>query len=180
MDETVQMVAEFFRAFKMEVPDRPSVPLPNMDDEDRLMQLSEDMERIAERCWGLARRTADKRIAGLFLRLQLIQEETAELAAAMASADLREYLDAMSDLQYVVDNAYVAFGLRHLKMPAFREVHLSNMSKLTADGKPIFDEAGRVQKSDQFRVPDFNKVLEEDRCEESSTDACSEDSSGQS
>lgn len=177
MDSTVRMVAEFFRAFQMAVPDRPSVPLANHVETGQLLSVSNRMQVTARDCWHLASIIETPEIAKCFLRLQLIQEELGELAYALAIGDPVDVLDALTDLQYVLDNAYLEFGFKNLKLPAFREVHASNMTKLTREGKPLFDDAGRVMKSDQYRPPNLHQFVE-GPCEEPSTDASSEESSG--
>ena len=69
----------------------------------------------------------DERVNGL--RIELIREELEELTEALKTRDLTEVLDALTDLQYVLDGAYLSFGLHGLKETAFSEVHRSNMSK---------------------------------------------------
>ncbi len=70
------------------------------------------------------------------LRLNLLQEELDELREALEQGNIVEALDALTDLQYVLDGAYLSFGLQALKKAAFDEVHRSNMMrKLGADGK---------------------------------------------
>ena len=64
------------------------------------------------------------------LRINLLQEELDELKEALANNDIVETLDALIDLQYVLDGAFLSFGLQNVKMEAFDEVHRSNMSKL--------------------------------------------------
>ena len=98
-----------------------------------------------------------KQIAAL--RLQLLIEEVGELAHGLAKDDPMEILDALSDIQYVLDGAYLAFGLDRFKEAAFMEVHRSNMSKLGSDGKPIINGAGRVVKSQHYREPNLPKVV---------------------
>jgi predicted HAD superfamily Cof-like phosphohydrolase len=178
MDETVRMVAEFFRAFAMTAPVEPSVPLTTPSETGQLLTVAQRMNNLSRDCWHRASVCEPKHVKECFLRLQLIQEELAELAEAMATNDPVLYLDALTDLQYVLDNAYVAFGFAQLKLPAFREVHASNMSKLTSDGEPLFDQAGRVVKSDQYRRPNLHQFVEGPCREESSTDASLEESSG--
>jgi len=102
--------------------------------------------------------TPDKQTA--ILRLQLIQEELAELAHGLAADDPVEILDALTDLQYVIDGTYLSLGLDKYKEAAFNEVHRSNMSKLDENGKPILNEAGRVCKSHLYTPPDLKSVYE--------------------
>ncbi|MBK6897382.1 MAG: nucleoside triphosphate pyrophosphohydrolase family protein [Alphaproteobacteria bacterium] len=97
------------------------------------------------------------------LRINLLAEELDELREALATGDILETLDALIDLQYVLDGAFLSFGLHHLKEIAFAEVHGSNMSKLGEDGKPIVRESdGKILKGPNFYQPDLKKFLESD------------------
>ncbi|MCB9991400.1 MAG: nucleoside triphosphate pyrophosphohydrolase family protein [Rhodospirillales bacterium] len=94
------------------------------------------------------------------LRINLIAEELDELKEALADGDIVEVLDALTDLQYVLDGAYLSFGLQHLKHTAFDEVHRSNMSKLGADGKPVRRESdGKVLKGPDYFKPDLAQFI---------------------
>ena len=93
------------------------------------------------------------------LRVALLQEELDELRAGLEAKDPVQVLDALSDLQYVLDGAYLALGLSPLKNPAFEEVHRSNMSKLGHDGKPIRRADGKVLKGPNYSPPDLAKLL---------------------
>jgi predicted HAD superfamily Cof-like phosphohydrolase len=93
------------------------------------------------------------------LRVNLIQEELNELKEALDTNDVVEVLDALTDLQYVLDGAYISFGLGAYKEVAFEEVHSSNMSKLGNDGKPVKREDGKAMKGPNYREPDLKKVL---------------------
>jgi predicted HAD superfamily Cof-like phosphohydrolase len=93
------------------------------------------------------------------LRLALIEEEAAELREAVEAGDLVAVLDALCDLQYVVDGAFLEFGLHGVKHDAMAEVHGSNMSKLGADGRPVLREDGKVLKGPSFRQPDLAALL---------------------
>ena len=99
------------------------------------------------------------------LRINLLAEELDELKEALAAGDMVEVLDALTDLQYVLDGAYLSFGLQDKKEAAFAEVHASNMSKLGEDGKPIRRESdGKVLKGPNYFKPDlvqFIKMSEE-------------------
>lgn len=95
----------------------------------------------------------------LELRYQLIKEELSELDTAMWQNDLIEVADALTDLLYVVYGAGLAFGIDLDK--CFEEVHDSNMSKLGADGKPIYREDGKILKGPNFREPDLKRVIDE-------------------
>ena len=91
------------------------------------------------------------------LRLDLISEELEELKNAMESKDLLEVADALTDILYVTYGAGHAFGINLDK--CFDEVQNSNMSKLDADGKPIYNESGKVMKGPDYFKPDLSKFL---------------------
>jgi len=91
------------------------------------------------------------------LRLDLISEELEELKNAMASKDLLEVADALTDILYVTYGAGHAFGINLDK--CFDEVQNSNMSKLDSDGKPIYNESGKVMKGPDYFKPDLSKFL---------------------
>lgn len=94
------------------------------------------------------------------LRINLLQEELDELSEALANNDIVEVLDALTDLQYVLDGAYLSFGLHGLKESAFNEVQRSNMSKLGEDGKPIVrEEDGKILKGPNYSAPDIKQFL---------------------
>lgn len=96
------------------------------------------------------------------LRVNLLQEEVDELREALEDGDIVEVLDALTDIQYVLDGAYLSFGLHHLKEAAFAEVQRSNMSKLGADGKPIRREGdGKVLKGPNYTPPDIAQFLKD-------------------
>ena len=91
------------------------------------------------------------------LRLNLITEELEELKNAMESKDLLEVADALTDILYVTYGAGHAFGINLDK--CFDEVQNSNMSKLGSDGKPIYNESGKVMKGPDYFKPDLSKFL---------------------
>ena len=91
------------------------------------------------------------------LRISLIQEELDELKEAMTNNDLLEVADALTDLLYVTYGAGHAFGIDLDK--CFDEVQNSNMSKLGEDGKPIYNELGKVMKGPNYFKPDLSKFV---------------------
>ncbi|MEM6781073.1 MAG: nucleoside triphosphate pyrophosphohydrolase family protein [Pseudomonadota bacterium] len=94
------------------------------------------------------------------LRINLLAEELDELKEALKDNDPIETLDALIDLQYVLDGAFLSFGLQDVKMEAFEEVHRSNMSKLGEDGKPIRRESdGKVLKGPNYFKPDMAQFV---------------------
>ena len=91
------------------------------------------------------------------LRIDLIKEELEELTEAMKNNDLLEVADALTDILYVTYGAGHAFGIDLDK--CFEEVQNSNMSKLDQNGKPIYNESGKVMKGPNYFKPDLSKFL---------------------
>ena len=91
------------------------------------------------------------------LRIDLIEEELEELRDAVNKKDLKETVDALTDILYVAYGAGHAFGVNLDK--CFEEVQNSNMSKLGADGKPIYNEKGKVMKGPNYFKPNLNQFL---------------------
>ena len=94
------------------------------------------------------------------LRLSLIQEELDELTNAIKENDILEVADALTDILYVTYWAGHAFGVDLDK--CFDEVQRSNMSKLGKDGKPIYNDHGKVMKGPDYFKPDLSKFLVKD------------------
>ena len=92
------------------------------------------------------------------LRVNLIEEELKELKYAIENKDLIETIDALTDILYVTYGAGHAFGVNLDK--CFEEVQKSNMSKLGEDGKPIFNENGKVMKGPKYFKPNISKFVE--------------------
>ena len=97
----------------------------------------------------------NKRI--ISLRYNLILEELEELKVAIQKNDLLEVADALTDILYVTYGAGHAFGINLDN--CFNEVQNSNMSKLGTDGKPIYNEAGKVMKGPNYYKPDLSKFV---------------------
>ena len=91
------------------------------------------------------------------LRIDLIKEELEELTHAMNDKNLLEVADALTDILYVTYGAGHAFGIDLDK--CFDEVQNSNMSKLGEDGKPIYNESGKVMKGPNYFKPDLTKFI---------------------
>ncbi len=91
------------------------------------------------------------------LRYNLIKEELDELKQAIEKNDLLEVADALTDILYVTYGAGHAFGINLDN--CFSEVQNSNMSKLGTDGKPIYNEAGKVMKGPNYYKPDLTKFV---------------------
>ena len=91
------------------------------------------------------------------LRYELIKEELEELKEAINNKDIKEVADALTDILYVTYGAGHAFGINLDK--CFKEVQNSNMSKLGNDGKPIYNDKGKVMKGPNYFKPDLNKFV---------------------
>ena len=91
------------------------------------------------------------------LRYELIQEELLELKEAINKKNIKEVADALTDILYVTYGAGHAFGINLDK--CFEEVQNSNMSKLGKDGKPIYNEKGKVMKGPDYFEPNLNKFV---------------------
>lgn len=91
------------------------------------------------------------------MRFSLIDEEFNELVDALGNLDIVEVADALADLVYVIYGAALTIGID--LDACIDEVHRSNMSKLDADGKPIFREDGKILKSDLYEPPNLESVL---------------------
>ena len=91
------------------------------------------------------------------LRYDLIAEELEEFKVALKDRDIKEVADALTDILYVTYGAGHAFGINLDE--CFNEVQKSNMSKLSTDGKPIYNHKGKVMKGPDYFKPDLNKFL---------------------
>ena len=92
------------------------------------------------------------------LRYDLIKEELNELEQAMKTKDLKEVADALTDILYVTYGAGYAYGINLDK--CFKEVQRANMSKLGNDGKPIYNEKGKVMKGPNYLEPNLKQFVE--------------------
>ena len=92
------------------------------------------------------------------LRYDLIKEELNELQNAIKTKDLKEIADALTDILYVTYGAGHAYGIDLDK--CFKEVQKSNMSKLGEDGKPIYNEKGKVMKGSKYFEPNLRQFIE--------------------
>ena len=92
------------------------------------------------------------------LRFDLIREELNELEEAMKTRNLKEVADALTDILYVTYGAGYAYGINLDK--CFKEVQRANMSKLGENGKPIYDETGKVMKGPNYLEPNLQQFVE--------------------
>ena len=94
----------------------------------------------------------------MHLRYDLINEELKELEQAMKTKNLKEIADALTDILYVTYGAGYAYGINLDK--CFKEVQRANMSKLGKDGKPIYNEKGKVMKGPNYLEPNLKQFVE--------------------
>ncbi len=96
----------------------------------------------------------------LQLRFDLMQEENEEYLEAAKANDLVEVADALGDMLYILCGTIIEHGMQHKIEEVFNEIQRSNMSKLGADGKPIYREDGKVMKGPNYFKPNIAKILE--------------------
>ena len=118
------------------------------------MSVKKFMETFGQEVKSKAEFPSDKIVK---LRYDLIKEELDEFEKALKDKDLKEVADSLTDILYVTYGAGHAFGINLDK--CFKEVQNSNMSKLGDDGKPIFNENGKVMKGPNYFKPNINQFL---------------------
>ena len=96
----------------------------------------------------------------ILLRYKLMREENEEYLEAAQEGDIVEIADALGDQLYILCGTILKHGLQHKIAEVFEEIQRSNMSKLDADGNPIYREDGKVMKSDLYFKPDIKAILE--------------------
>lgn len=103
---------------------------------------------------------ADIGLEGALLRYTLMREENEEYLEAARNGDLVEIADALGDMLYILCGTMLKHGLEGKIEAVFKEIQRSNMSKLDANGKPIYRADGKVLKSDLYRKPEIAPLLE--------------------
>lgn len=94
------------------------------------------------------------------LRFNLMDEENKEYLEAANQNDLVEVADALGDMLYILCGTILEHGMQHIIEEVFEEIQRSNMSKLGADGKPIYREDGKVLKGPDYFKPNIEGILE--------------------
>lgn len=94
-----------------------------------------------------------------FLRFNLMKEENEEYLEAVQNDDIVEIADALGDMLYILCGTIIEHGLHHKIEEVFDEIQRSNMSKLGADGKPIYREDGKVLKGPHYFKPNFEAII---------------------
>ena len=98
--------------------------------------------------------------ADIELRHRLMAEENEEYLEAAKNGDLVEIADALGDMLYILCGTILKHGMQNKIEEVFEEIQRSNMSKLDANGQPIYREDGKVMKSDQYFKPNIKAILE--------------------
>ena len=93
------------------------------------------------------------------LRFNLMKEENEEYQEAVRNNDLIEVADALGDMLYILCGTILTHGMQHKIIKVFEEIQRSNMSKLGADGNPIYREDGKVMKGPNYFKPDIKAIL---------------------
>jgi len=108
------------------------------------------------------KQTAELSKEDYMLRYNLMREENEEYLDAAKAGDIIEIADALGDQLYILCGTILKHGLQHKIAEVFEEIQRSNMSKLDADGKPIYREDGKVMKSNLYFKPEIKRILEEE------------------
>ena len=133
--------------------------------------LKEKIEAVYEfhRVFGIGNNERPEHNIGkedYLLRHRLMHEENEEYLEAAENGDLVEIADALGDMMYILYGTICKHGLQHRIADIFDEIHRSNMSKLDANGNPIYREDGKVMKGENYFRPDIAKYLVEQTEEE--------------
>ena len=126
------------------------------------LQEATEHVRAFHDAFGIANATAPAGAIGdreALLRYKLIREENEEYQDAAMRGDLVEVADALGDILYILCGTLLKHGLEHKIDDVFREIQRSNMSKLGADGRPIYREDGKVLKGPDYFKPDIARML---------------------
>lgn len=147
----LQRVRQFMRVFKQQYSDTPtnSVPVDTVK-----LRLKLALEELEELFFAVLDDTTSKMVNKDFTR---INEFIINLPDSAFDINLVEVADALTDIEYINNGTALVFGIPLDQ--TFEEVHRSNMSKLDAEGKPVFREDGKVIKSGLYSPPDLKSVL---------------------
>jgi predicted HAD superfamily Cof-like phosphohydrolase len=104
--------------------------------------------------------TSELTESDVLLRYKLMREENEEYLEAAQNGDIVEIADALGDMLYILFGTILKHGLQDKISEVFQEIQRSNMSKLDADGKPIYREDGKVLKSELYFKPDIKTILD--------------------
>lgn len=129
------------------------------------MKLKETIEAVEKfhNAFGIKNNyepTIDLSASEVELRFNLMKEENEEYFEAARNGDIVEIADALGDQLYILCGTILKHGLQHKIEEVFEEIQRSNMSKLDANGQPIYREDGKVMKSELYFRPDIKSILE--------------------
>lgn len=129
------------------------------------MKLKETIEAVEKfhNAFGIKNNyepTIDLSASEVELRFNLMKEENEEYFEAAKNGDIVEIADALGDQLYILCGTILKHGLQHKIEEVFEEIQRSNMSKLDANGQPIYREDGKVMKSELYFRPDIKSILE--------------------
>jgi predicted HAD superfamily Cof-like phosphohydrolase len=135
-----------------------------MEDTTTSLALNDAIEHVRQfhDAFGIPNADAPTGMIGerdALLRYKLIREENEEYLDAAMRGDLVEVADALGDILYILCGTLLKHGLEHKINDVFLEIQRSNMSKLDADGRPIYRDDGKVLKSDRYFKPDIAGIL---------------------
>lgn len=103
---------------------------------------------------------ADLGLEKNLLRYKLMREENEEYLDAASQGDMVEVADALGDMLYILCGTIISHGMQHKIEDVFNEIHRSNMSKLGANGKPIYREDGKVLKGPDYFKPNLKSIID--------------------
>lgn len=152
MKTSIEQVEEFHNAFSHPINDIPNVRNKELN-ALRVKLLLEEVLELAS-ALDVPNEAVD------FFEAWIDSQPCEDDGTLLGKLDAVEVLDALSDIQYVLDGAYLALGYHNMKDDAFAAVHESNMSKLGEDGKPVYREDGKVLKGPNYRPVDLRWVLD--------------------
>ena len=113
--------------------------------------------------FGITNKYQPKAVVGediIALRHRLMSEENEEYLEAAKAGDLVEVADALADMMYILCGTILSHGMQNIIEEIFEEIQASNMSKLGADGKPIYREDGKVMKGPNYFKPNISAILD--------------------
>lgn len=153
--DCIEKVEEFHNLCRVATPEEISIELQDYEKE-----LLKHTRTCLLNCYKAFARA--HRLTNVDLRIKLIIEELNELVTALLNGDKIETLDALCDLEYVLNGAILSLGYSKIFSRAFAEVHRSNLAK-TIDGAIIKDESGKILKPDNWEKPNLAQFIEKEQ-----------------
>lgn len=160
-DPYTSKVAEFRRAFGVHTPADFEFQKLTPEQEKELNTLLSHLREVAHLARSLSKKYDGK--VEQFSRAQLMTEELFEVIEAIGRRDGAALTAELSDLMYVTVGSALGFGLGAFLLPMFEEIHRANMSKLSPEGKPFYDDSGKITKGPHYVKPNLINVVNEVR-----------------